>query len=179
MYYDKSLFSSAKEGFALGKEHFYIKNNSQSLISIPFIEIYQMSKNDNEIVIETIDNEIYFVNFEVNNQDIGEEIVKCIYEYIRGMQILEDKDNQNVKSQHDRNHPSGFCPTFTHTGYRNAKQPVSRDRKHHHQHKPWLSPRVKAETRDQKKDVLKISVPAKRSVIKHQNARQKYHNKNQ
>ena len=92
MYYDKSLFSSAKEGFALGKEHFYIKNNSQSLISIPFIEIYQMSKNDNEIVIETIDNEIYFVNFEVNNQDIGEEIVKCIYEYIRGMQILEDKD---------------------------------------------------------------------------------------
>lgn len=87
-YYGKGYFNIAKEGVVIGREHFYIKEGEQNLNAIAYNDIVCLKYKEKQIILLTRSNHKYIVRFDEYKQDIAEEIVELINEYIEGIQLL-------------------------------------------------------------------------------------------
>lgn len=88
LYYDRTLFNSAKEGIAIGCSYIHIKNASQGLVSIPYTDIYDVSQNSNQIIITTITNNIFLADFAIDSQAVKNGIAALLDEYVKGIQLI-------------------------------------------------------------------------------------------
>lgn len=88
MYFDKTFFNSAKEGFALGREAVYIKDSGKPLISIKHTEIYSVESNKDGLVINTTNNSTYYAYIRFQNQDAINDFASVVDEYVKGVQLL-------------------------------------------------------------------------------------------
>ena len=88
MYFDKTFFNSAKEGFALGREAMYIKDSGKPLMSIKHTEIYCIESNKDGLVINTTNNNTYYAYIRFQNQEAINDFASAVDEYVKGIQLL-------------------------------------------------------------------------------------------
>lgn len=88
MYYDRTLFNSAKEGIAVGTGHLHFKTGTQKLISIPFSDIYEVNGNKNQLIVTTVTNNVFSSEFTVQSEDVYLGIIATIDEFVKGMQFI-------------------------------------------------------------------------------------------
>lgn len=88
MYFDKTFFNSAKEGFALGKEAMYIKDSGKPFVSIKYTEIYSIESNKDGLVITTTNNSTYFACIRFQNQNAINDFALIVDDYVKGVQLL-------------------------------------------------------------------------------------------
>lgn len=102
MYYDRSMFNSAKEGFALGCMFVHVKANNQLLKSIPYSEIHEFRSEQGKLVIVMISNETLTVDFNMQSEDMKLQTIAQMNEYLKGIQLLNAIGGTKLQAM--------FCP---------------------------------------------------------------------
>lgn len=87
-FYDKTILKSAKDGFAIGEKFVHLKIGQQPLISIPMSEIYEVTEANNKLMIFTINNNTFNVDFVAGDETTKHQIVELIDEYVKGIQLV-------------------------------------------------------------------------------------------
>ena len=98
LYYDNTILGSVKEGVAFGFECIYIKKSNQSLISIPYTEVYRIEQQSGKGIIETITNNIYIMDLGNGN---ASEFLSILDEYVRGIQFM-NSNSIGMKTEEQR-----------------------------------------------------------------------------
>ncbi|MGN0316598.1 MAG: zinc ribbon domain-containing protein [Lachnospira sp.] len=87
--FDKSMFGSAKEGFAVGENALYIKKGSNPVIVLPVKQVYSVDAALNSLCITLSDNNVYIAELAMNNDTVLNEIAKILDEYVKCMQLTK------------------------------------------------------------------------------------------
>ncbi len=87
--YDKTLFSSAKEGIVIDNMKVHIKDNVQNAIEIMVSDIYELNISDGKMKIILSSNEIYYTELRLLTPENEWNLSMALNNYIKGVQMLE------------------------------------------------------------------------------------------
>lgn len=91
MYYDSSLFSTVKEGFAVGSRRLYIRNSGQPTIALNYLSILQMTvkqlPKNFTILIETVDGAYYELRSVSIDGERCNALLNWLNAFVKDMQL--------------------------------------------------------------------------------------------
>ncbi len=96
---ENSVFSSSKDGIAIGQNYVFVKKPGNSLITIPIEQVYRIGSTEDgmRIQVETIDNCIFIIECINMDEYKIKRLRECLDNYVRAVQFVKQK--QGIQGQ--------------------------------------------------------------------------------